>query len=408
MTFKKDPNMAILAISTSLLLIILLFITSCNQGEPYPNFFVYKVLLETKDTNEPIKNVKVNLDIPGSKIILTEYTDNDGFVLFNIQNQFENEIANLTVLSDDYISEIHKITLLRDTRSKRLLLEIAEANIAVIQTPIPSTQIATTPTRPPTQLPTDSPSLDSTPLPTLTNTSTAIATDIPTDTPTIRPSATPSSTPNSTTGDTIKEVEIITTLSQQEVYLGPSRTSGVYALLHPGSNAVALLRTTDSQWYYVRLNNGKEGWVEAKSITLIDGDNNNLAVDTVIVSPTPPSQTTTPKPLPSNCLSTWVEKTGINNDDIRIFWNTTYPQNTGYLILQVIGKTASGSWREQPLIENNTLNINDVDTVENGFLIGGWKFDAEGFPENNLFQYDLSAHAQDGTWICTTTNQFTK
>jgi len=98
----------------------------------------------------------------------------------------------------------------------------------------------------------------------------------------------------------------------------------------------------------------------------------------------------------------------MNNVDVHIFWDTNYPQNTQHLLLQVIGQTSPGNWREQPLIENNKLELDDIDTVQNRFLIGGWKFTDEGFLENSLFEYTLSARDQIGTSICTTKIQFTK
>ncbi len=403
MTVRKNFKLTILTIS---LIVILLFLTACNPGSQpptqpdSPDFFSYKVLLETKDTNDPIKNVEVKLDIPGSEIIISEYTDDDGFVLFNIENRFENEIANLTVNSDDHISEIHKITLLRGARSKRILLEKVKTNIELVQTPIPSGATATIVTPATVEPATISP-IPQTPTTLPTNTPTTTPTSVPTNTPTNIPSLTPAPISD---GLSIKELSVLTTLDQQELFTGPSIYDGVLAVLYPDSNAIALLRTSDSKWYYVRLANGKEGWIEAITTILIDGTSANLSVATQ-QAPTTTRRLTTPLPLLPNCVSTWVDNPG---DDIRIYWNAIYPENTEYLLLQVMGQSSPGIWREKPLIEQNKLDITDLDTVKNGFLIGGWKFDAEAFPENNLYEYTLSAHRQDGTRICIIQEQFSK
>jgi len=61
--------------------------------------------------NHPIKNTEVKLDIDGLPALLTQTTDDFGYVVFTIDNKYNKKVGGICVDTEHYQSEIQKINI---------------------------------------------------------------------------------------------------------------------------------------------------------------------------------------------------------------------------------------------------------------------------------------------------------
>lgn len=106
----------------------------------------------------------------------------------------------------------------------------------------------------------------STPAPAEPGTDEAAATGLPDATETAGSPAPITGTPEAPALPVI--TGLIAADSAVNVREGPARTFAPVAALQPGSRIQVIGRTADSQWYQVRLEDGREGWISAELLTL--------------------------------------------------------------------------------------------------------------------------------------------
>lgn len=381
----------------------LLFLTAC-QTQPEFDTFYYKVILEDEN-NHLIRNTEVKLDIAGAPTIITGISDDNGLVVFALDNKYKNKIADLFIVIDDYQSKRRVIEIDDNGRSNRLQLELSEANIAKIQTPIP---IVTQ--TPPTSIPTSElPTMSTTPVPSPTEIPSSTPTNTPepspTSTQTPLPSKTPEPTPSNTpiNSQTLEPTsttpifQVMTDLPQQTIYTIPSADGGKLGILANNQELTAKARTADSAWYLVEYSKEHDGWVEASTTTLIDGKASELPITTILPTETPSGPN--PQP-PTNCLTSWVD---FQDDGAHIYWKNEYPHGTDYLTIEVEDKDSSGQWNSESFIEESTLDKSSPDLINYGYIIASWQFRNYG-----EFKYDLSAYGANNNLICFKTFYFTR
>ncbi len=106
----------------------------------------------------------------------------------------------------------------------------------------------------------------STPAPAEPGTDEAAATGLPDATETAGSPAPITGTPEAPALPVI--TGLVAADSAVNVREGPARTFAPVAALQPGSRVQVIGRTADSQWYQVRLQDGREGWISAELLTL--------------------------------------------------------------------------------------------------------------------------------------------
>ncbi|NOG37374.1 MAG: hypothetical protein HND44_22815 [Chloroflexi bacterium] len=167
------------------ILLVLLFLLIGCGGK-----FNYQVRVE--DTSGlPIKNARVELAVGGSFAVLSNYTDNNGYALIEVDGSRAGKQALLKVSVDGYGTYSQYVNLDKDTLPSVIMLAKPGSSGSLTPTPVATNPVTptSTVTLPPTDTPVPPVSPDDTltpipPSPTSTATSTNTPSPTPTDTPT--------------------------------------------------------------------------------------------------------------------------------------------------------------------------------------------------------------------------------
>lgn len=202
-------------------------------------------------------------------------------------------------------------------------------------------------------------------------------------------------------------IRLRTNTQDVDVYYGPSTENLRAAILKYQQVVQAIGKVRGSSFYEVLLDNGITGWVESDKVDFVAGSDEDVP-QTWPRTSTVSNGGTGETPVVSGCsLRVWAKDNQVN--DVFIRWDDL-PSDTRWLYLKVQG---SLNGRNTNLIEPNTIDANDVDTRENGFMLGSWRFDpddpnSKGFPENTQFTFTLEAQDENRNGICSKSGTFTQ
>ncbi len=380
---------------------ILLFLIVACEGTSPPATLppppredgIFQVRVQSANSgNPPIRDAVVTIAMPGIAL-QTDYTDNRGSARFMVDESYNRLPAELRITASGYEPYENDINIYLD----ELPLPIRLKPIAQPPTPMPtSTATATVPAEPIITPDSMAPS------------PTATIPPSPTPTATIIPEAIPP-TPAPTLETPPDTFMIEASIENAELYLEPDVTSGVRAFLQPGLFVEAIGRTTENEFYLVEFDDDLELWIEALDVILPDDvQPDYLPITTDAILTSDEVETEESGSTPSNCFSISVAN-GPSEDPfgIRLFWQGL-PDGTDHFSLTVTGNT---NGETKSLIEPNTIDTNDVDTANRGFLLGSWRFGPDGpqgFPENTTFTYTMRARDTGNSIICTVSGTFVK
>jgi len=247
---------------------------------------------------------------------------------------------------------------------------------------------------------------------TAANTATTVSTSTPTNTEAPKPTNTLTPIPPTQTPENPSDtIQVQTNTQDVGVFYGPSTENLKASILKFNEVVQAIGKVRGSLFYEVLLDNGITGWVEGEKVDFVSGSDEDVPLTwprTGSIVSDDDSSNSSGSSSSSGCsFQIWVEENQVN--DVFIHWSNL-PQDTRWLVLKVLGRL---NGRNTNLIEPNTIDANDVDTQENGFMLGSWRFDPDdpswkGFPENTQFTFTLEAQDENRNGMCSKSSTFTQ
>lgn len=366
-----------------ILLVLLLHLVGCGGK------FNYQVRVEDS-SGLPIKNAHVELAVGGSFATLSNYTDNNGYALIEVDGSRAGKQALLRVSVDGYGTYSQYVNLDKDTLPSFIMLAKPGSSGPLPPAPVAANPV--TPTSAVTLPPTD------TPVPVVPPTDTMTPSPLP---PTF--TATSTNTPSPTPTDTPRPIVVTGSVQVQAiqdgmfVYAGPDSGQPHMGVLRLRETADIIGKTQQGEWLEVITSRGIEGWIDPQFVELVTGSLDQVPV-TWSGAVTPP--TTATSVVQPSCVTVTVSKRDVPLkafDDVTLSWNNA-PSGTARLWLSVYVPQADGSktYAVYP-------TYSDLITP---YIIHEWVFADRHFAPNTTFTYAVEAQDAGGNRICTTTGAF--